>query len=70
MKRFAYVVVAAIFLLGNAPVWGGDLAVFIDAGDTEGLIKSIEDANAGTGPDLIFIRIPQGGQTDFVFTKP
>ena len=47
-----------------------ELAVVVDAGDNQALIAAIENANNGTGPDLIFIRTVQGSNNTFTFTMP
>ena len=46
------------------------IAVFIDAGDTQALIQAVEASNNGTGPNLIFVRRPQNGNSTFVFDQP
>ena len=47
-----------------------ELAIVVDAGDNQALITAIENANNGTGPDLIFIRLGPNGESTFTFTEP
>jgi hypothetical protein len=59
-----------LFLLLPLPAVAKDLAVFVDAGDTEALIDAVNNANDGSGPSLIFVRAPQDGNSEFVFDEP
>ena len=44
--------------------------VDVKAGDTAGLINAINEANVGTGANIIFIVKGDNDETEFVFSEP
>ncbi len=64
-----FIILVVLFYTSVLHAQNDDLAVFVDAGDNQGLINAIENANTGSGPSLIFIRPGQDGENTFTFSE-
>ncbi len=72
MRKLSFILALVLVVLVPPSLRAGDMdiAVFVDAGDNQGLIAAIQNANNGSGPDLIFVRPGPDGNRTFIFDQP